>query len=104
MLVGEDMGKKITSIRIDEEVLKKAQEVGLNVSKVSENALKEAIRRLDGSSGGYNRGTVVESSPLKEVKLLKPQSAYQPRGVVVNPSGLWSPRPRFESGRGYLLI
>jgi len=37
----------ITSIRIDEDVLRRAKEVGLNVSKVSENALKEAIARLE---------------------------------------------------------
>jgi post-segregation antitoxin (ccd killing protein) len=48
-----------TNITIDPEVLKKARELGLNVSKISENALKEYIRRLEGSSqqtetnGGY---------------------------------------------------
>ena len=38
--------KKITSIRIDEDLLKKAHDLGLIVSKVCENALKEAIERL----------------------------------------------------------
>jgi len=42
----------ITSIRIDEDVLRRAKEVGLNVSKVSENALKEAIARLEKPTGG----------------------------------------------------
>ena len=36
----------MTSIRIDQDVLRTAKELGLSVSKVSENALKEAIRRL----------------------------------------------------------
>ncbi|RLI12007.1 hypothetical protein DRO35_04055 [Candidatus Bathyarchaeota archaeon] len=43
------MGKaRVTSIRVDENVLREAKELGLNVSKVCENALKEAIRRLKG--------------------------------------------------------
>ena len=42
------MGKRIvTSIRIDEDVLRRAKEVGLNISKISENALREAIARLE---------------------------------------------------------
>jgi len=41
------MGKKTTiSIYIDEDVAKEAKEVGLNISKLCENCLKEAIRRL----------------------------------------------------------
>jgi len=45
------MGKTIvTSIRIDEEVFREAKKLGLNISKVSENALKEAIRRLKGEN------------------------------------------------------
>ena len=34
-------------IRIDAELVRKAKEYGLNISKVSENALKEMIRRLE---------------------------------------------------------
>ena len=37
---------------IDEEILETAKRIGLNVSKVSENALKEAIRRLGDSETG----------------------------------------------------
>ena len=45
------MGKaRVTSIRVDEDVLREAKELGLNVSKIAENALKEAIRRLKGES------------------------------------------------------
>ena len=47
------MGRRIvTSIRIDEDVLREAKEIGLNISKISENALKEAIRRLRSPSCG----------------------------------------------------
>ena len=41
------MGTKTTiSIYIDENVAEEAKEIGLNISKVCENSLKEAIRRL----------------------------------------------------------
>jgi post-segregation antitoxin (ccd killing protein) len=39
--------KKVTTMRIDEELLKKAHDLGLNVSKISENAIKEAIERME---------------------------------------------------------
>jgi len=46
------MGKtKITSIRIDEKVFREAKDLGLNVSKIAENAVKEAIARLKGKRG-----------------------------------------------------
>ena len=40
--------KKSTCLYIDREVLETAKRVGLNASRVSENALVEAIRRLGG--------------------------------------------------------
>ena len=50
-----EMGKKrMTSIRIDGEIIDKAKELGLNISKTCENALKEAIRRLEGSNPKTN--------------------------------------------------
>jgi post-segregation antitoxin (ccd killing protein) len=42
-----ELGKKITTMRIDEELVKKAHDLGLNVSKISENAIKEAIKRME---------------------------------------------------------
>ena len=39
--------KKLTSMRIDEEVLRKAHEIGLNISQFCENALEEAIEALE---------------------------------------------------------
>ncbi len=58
-----------TNITIDPEVLRKAKEYGLNVSKIAENALKEYIRRLEGSSqrtetnGGYVDTRSVSQQP-----------------------------------------
>ena len=44
------MGKKINaSIYIDAEIIRKARDLGLNISKTCENALKEAIKRLERS-------------------------------------------------------
>ena len=39
--------KKITTMRIDADLLKKAHNLGLNVSKVCENALREATERME---------------------------------------------------------
>jgi len=39
--------KKITTMRIDAELIKKAHDLGLNVSKISENAIKVAIERME---------------------------------------------------------
>ncbi len=68
-------GKKVvTSIRIDQDVLRTAKELGLSVSKVSENALKIAIEQLQTpvqqteTNGGYidMRARSVSRSALDE--------------------------------------
>ena len=49
------MSKRIvTSIRVNKELLHKAKEIGLNISKVSENALKDMINRIEGSKATIN--------------------------------------------------
>ena len=59
------LGKKIvTSIRIDEEVFRKAKDLGLSVSKVAENALKEAIRRLESPSSSESSRTALNGGSL----------------------------------------
>jgi hypothetical protein len=40
--------KKNVVLYLDPEVVREAKELGLNISKVCENALKEAVRRLKG--------------------------------------------------------
>ncbi|MGF3573720.1 MAG: type II toxin-antitoxin system CcdA family antitoxin [Candidatus Bathyarchaeia archaeon] len=42
--------KKNVMIYLDPKVVEESRELGLNISKVSENALKEAIRRLKGEN------------------------------------------------------
>ena len=55
------MGKKYATIYI-EEVIRKAKEIGLNISKTCENALKEAIRRLETPNIQY----LNQNNPEKE--------------------------------------
>ena len=45
---GKMGNKKSTCLYLDKEVVETARKMGLNVSKVSENALVEAIGRLSG--------------------------------------------------------
>ena len=54
------MGKKrMTSMRIDGDIIDKAKEIGLNISQFCENALKQAIKALEQTkiqtrtNGGY---------------------------------------------------
>ena len=51
--------KKKTLLYIDAETVRNAKELGLNLSKVAENALKEAVRRMSEPNGGTmpNGGT-----------------------------------------------
>ena len=39
---------KVTSIRLPADLLEKARNLGLNISKVCENCLRAAVRRLEG--------------------------------------------------------
>ncbi len=85
-----EMGSKVsTCLYIDKEVLENAKRIGLNVSRVSENALKEAINRLEG--------------PKQETGLNSPPRA-EGRGRDSNPGArlhrpvgyqATSPRPLF---------
>ena len=86
------MGKRIvTSIRIDENVLKKAKEIGLNVSKVSENALKNMISRLEASNPqtsnieGLNEGGTGTVGSVVRGTGLEPAQAYANRSTDTKP-------------------
>ena len=63
------MGKqKRVSLTIDKEVVQKAKELGLNMSKVCENCLKEAIKRLT-SQNCQTNSFLDETSFVKEVSV-----------------------------------
>ena len=58
------MGKKgYVTIYIDLEIVKEAKELGLNISKTCENALKEAITRLKGEYSRNKLGNCDNGSP-----------------------------------------
>lgn len=67
--------KKRILLHIDSETIQKAKGLGLNLSKVSENALKEAIRRMSEPKGEtmHNGGT--ENSAEWTGGDLNPQSS-----------------------------
>ena len=72
------MGKKVIStIYVDEEILKKAKEVGFNVSKICENCLKNAIKRMEGSNDLNNLKNYSENTqkPLVRGTGLEPAQA-----------------------------
>jgi hypothetical protein len=50
---GESNDTKITSIRVPSELLREAKELGLNISKVSSNALKQAIQGMHTRQGFF---------------------------------------------------
>ena len=65
------MGKKVrTTLYIDLEVLKEGQELGLNISKTCENALKLAISRLKPLYEGSNSKIIPLGS--KKVSMVGP--------------------------------
>ena len=39
--------KKLTTMRLDEDLVRKAHDLGLNVTKVCENAIKDLINRIE---------------------------------------------------------
>ena len=68
--------RKSTCLYIDRKILENAKRVGLNVSRVSENALIEAIGRLTG--------------PKRETGLISPPRR-EGRGRDSNPGAIYCP-------------
>ncbi|MCD6562876.1 MAG: type II toxin-antitoxin system CcdA family antitoxin, partial [Thermoproteales archaeon] len=44
------MAKKHISLYIDEEIINESKQIGLNISRICENALREAVERLKGNT------------------------------------------------------
>jgi hypothetical protein len=69
-----------TTIELNAELTNFAQEMGLNVSKTCENALKEAIRRL--------QGVIPENTSVRNAEIASSgivlSEAFMPNGVTVN--------------------
>ncbi len=54
--------KKNVMVYLDPKIVEEARELGLNISKVCENALKEAIRRLKGEYSQNNLNPQLSNS------------------------------------------
>ena len=62
------MGEKTyATIYVDKYVVRKAKDLGLNISKTYENALKEAIKCLEGSNPKTNSGNPHAGSSMQVV-------------------------------------
>jgi post-segregation antitoxin (ccd killing protein) len=62
-----DLSRKVrTTLNLDKEVVKKAKELGLNISKVSENALILAIESMEKVYGTNNSENSSISSSKNE--------------------------------------
>ena len=78
------MGKKgYISIYIDKEVARKARELGLNISKTCENALKEAIRRLEAPDCKERSGNCDCGEPVVRPPGFEPGSSAWQAGILV---------------------
>lgn len=53
--------KTKTCISIETEILEKAQELGLNISKVCENALKQIIKAIESVNSGMGARLIIIS-------------------------------------------
>ncbi len=76
--------KARTTLYIDKAVVRKAQSIGLNVSRVAENALVQSIKALEG---------IIPSN--------QPNTGLRARGLAVRISPLHGEGRRFESGRAH---
>ena len=54
--------KRNVMVRLNEELVRKAKEYGLNISKVSENALKEMIKRMEAPNDSKEQADCSENS------------------------------------------
>ena len=69
------MGKQVrVNLTIDADVVKKAKNLGLNLSKVSENSLKEMISRIEGSNVSNN---AKDNNKLVRGEGFEPSNPYE---------------------------
>ena len=87
------MGDKVsTCLYIDKGVLETARQVGLNVSKVAENSLIEAVRRLSGQKSETGLSGQPRLDEWGRGRELNPgDRLHRPIGYQAT-----SPRPRFS--------
>ena len=85
---GKGKMRKLISIKIDHEVWRTAREMGFNISKLCENALKQATQRLQ----TFNYETGFRNDPVNTQN-----NNYWCSGRDLNP-GLRLERPEYLAG------
>ena len=75
------MAKKHISLYIDEEIINESKQIGLNISRICENALREAVERLKGNTDKHlfaninvkcwARSLVARTYPTKDAALTR---------------------------------
>ena len=85
--------KRMTTIRINPQILKRAQELGLNISQFCENALKIGIEALENAN---------QKIASNQTATAKGGSAETPTGFSqVDRGGFEPPTSRVQVGRSY---
>jgi post-segregation antitoxin (ccd killing protein) len=77
------LGKKVkVTLLMDDEVVKRGKELGLNLSKVCENALIDMIERIESPKGDIkreNRFAKLENKDLVDWGGFEPPTSAMPR-------------------------
>ena len=77
------MGKKVkVTLLMDDEVVKKGKDLGLNLSKVCENALIDMIGRIESPKGDISKGnkfTRCEKDEVVDWEGFEPSTSAMPR-------------------------
>ena len=72
------MGNKTrTTLYLDAELVKNAHQLGLNVSKIAENALKDAIERMERPKTLNNGGERLEKTEVVRGVGFEPTNLYR---------------------------
>ena len=77
--------KKNVMIRIDKELVHKAKELGLNISKVSENALKRAVDALEQAKPqNETKSAFLGEASLPKEGSMEPRAGFEPAFSLSN--------------------
>ena len=87
------MGEK-TTVKVDKKLVKKAHEVGLNASKICENALEKAIEAIEGTSGESSSRGNRDNPSKSRTKIMVRGKGFEPS----NPYGTGSSSLRLRPG------
>ena len=97
-----DVNKKSVMVYLDPEVVKEARELGLNISRICENALREAIRRLKGEDCQNNNHREIVGPRGFEPRTTSAPGLCPDDGILVQAGRLGLIRPHEDGPRDIL--